>query len=140
MIRQFHFRACTQKNGQQGLPYTCVHSSIIHNVKALFWVVGGLLLIQSSHGVKKMGGSTVIVQWPCVLQGSTVAQSYLTLCNPMDYSTPGFPVHGISQARILEQVAISFSRDLPDLGIKPTSPTLQVDSLPLLGIPNLQGR
>ena len=25
----------------------------------------------------------------------TVAQSCLTLCNPMDYSTPGFSVHGI---------------------------------------------
>ena len=33
-----------------------------------------------------------------------------TLCHPMDYSPPGFSVHGISQARILEWVAISFSR------------------------------
>ena len=42
----------------------------------------------------------------CVL----VAQSYLTLCNPMDCSQPGSSVHGISQARILEWVAISFFR------------------------------
>ena len=34
----------------------------------------------------------------------------LTLCNPMDCSPPGPSVHGISQARILEWVAISFSR------------------------------
>ena len=33
-----------------------------------------------------------------------------TLCDPMDCSPPGPPVHGISQARILEWVAISFSR------------------------------
>ena len=36
-------------------------------------------------------------------------------------------VHGLLQARILEQVAISFSRDLPDPGIEPeclVSPTL----------------
>ena len=33
-----------------------------------------------------------------------------TLCNPMDYSLPGSSVHGISQARTLELVAISFSR------------------------------
>ena len=33
-----------------------------------------------------------------------------TLCNPMDYSPPGSSVHGILQARILEWVAISFSR------------------------------
>ena len=37
-------------------------------------------------------------------------QSCLTLCNPMDCSPPGSSVHGISQARILEWVAISFSR------------------------------
>ena len=38
------------------------------------------------------------------------AQSYLTLCNPMECSPPGSFVHGIFQARILEWVAISFSR------------------------------
>ena len=37
-------------------------------------------------------------------------QSYLTLCNPMDCSSPGSSVHGILQARILEWVAISSSR------------------------------
>ena len=31
-------------------------------------------------------------------------------CEPKDYSPPGFSVHGISQARALEWVAISFSR------------------------------
>ena len=34
----------------------------------------------------------------------------IVLCNPVDCSPPGFLVHGISQARILEWVAISFSR------------------------------
>ena len=33
-----------------------------------------------------------------------------TLCNPVDCSPPGSPVHGILQARVLEWVAISFSR------------------------------
>ena len=41
---------------------------------------------------------------------SEVAQSCLTLCDPMDSSLPGFSVHGILQARILEWVTISFSR------------------------------
>ena len=36
--------------------------------------------------------------------------SCLTLCDPVDCSPPGFSVHGILQARILEWVAISFSR------------------------------
>ena len=50
----------------------------------------------------------------------------------MDYSPPGSSVHGISQARILEWVAVSFSRgSSPDLEIKPLSPTMQADSLPL---------
>ena len=36
-------------------------------------------------------------------------QSCLTLCNPIDGCSPGFPVPGILQARTLEWVAISFS-------------------------------
>jgi len=39
-----------------------------------------------------------------------VAQSCPTLCDPMDCSLPGSSVHGILQARILEWVAIPFSR------------------------------
>ena len=39
-----------------------------------------------------------------------VAQSCPTLCNPMDCSPPGSFVHGILQARVLERVAIPFSR------------------------------
>ena len=37
-----------------------------------------------------------------------VAQSCPTLCDPVDYRPPGSSVHGISQARILEWVAISY--------------------------------
>jgi len=40
---------------------------------------------------------------------SEVAQSCLTLSDPMDCSLPGSSVHGISQARVLEWVAIAFS-------------------------------
>ena len=39
-----------------------------------------------------------------------VSKSYPTLCDLMDGSPPGFSVHGIFQARILEWVAISSSR------------------------------
>ena len=39
-----------------------------------------------------------------------VAQTCLTLFDPLDPSPPGSSVHGILQARILEWVAISFSR------------------------------
>jgi len=37
---------------------------------------------------------------------------------------------GILQARILEWVAVASSGDLPNTGIKPRSPALQLDSLP----------
>ena len=41
---------------------------------------------------------------------SEVAQLCPTLCDPIDYSLPGSSLHGILKARILEWVAISFSR------------------------------
>ena len=62
----------------------------------------------------------------CVL----VAQSCLTLCDSMDYSPPGSSVRGISQARVLEGIAIySSPGDPPEPGIKPGSPTLQAAAL-----------
>ena len=48
------------------------------------------------------------VSYACM--DAKLLQSCPILCNPMDYSPPGFCVHGISQARILEWVAISSSR------------------------------
>ena len=42
---------------------------------------------------------------------SLVTQSCVILFDPMDYSPPGSSVHGIFQARILEWVAIPYSRE-----------------------------
>ena len=56
------------------------------------------------------------------------AQSYLTLCNPMDCSLSGSSVPGILQVRILEWVAVTFSRESSHPGIESRSPTLQADS------------
>ena len=80
-----------------------------------------------------------------------ITQLRSTLCEPMDYA-----VHGILQARILEWVVywsveefqytgilewrslFPSPGDLPNLGMEPRSPALQVDSLPaeLLGKPH----
>ena len=49
--------------------------------------------------------SVIMKMWVCL-----VTQSCSSLCHPMDYSPPGSSGHGILQARILEQVAIHFSR------------------------------
>ena len=56
------------------------------------WSLGCLLTLKASVKVKVL-----------------VAQSWLTVCDPMDSILPGSSAHGILQARILEWVAISFS-------------------------------
>ena len=48
-----------------------------------------------------------------------VAQLYLTLCDPMYYT-----VHGILQARMLDELPFPSLEDLPDPGIEPMSPAL----------------
>ena len=53
-----------------------------------------------------------------------------TLCDAMDCIPPGSSIQGTSQARILEWVAISFSRGSSQPGIKPRHPAFQADSLP----------
>ena len=51
-----------------------------------------------------------IIMFPGVVYVCMHLQSCLTLCNPMDYSLPGSSVHEIFQARILEWIAILYSR------------------------------
>ena len=55
------------------------------------------------------------LSWKCRCRGLTtklysVPPLCPTLCDPLDCSPPGSSVHGISQASILEEVVISFSR------------------------------
>src|SRR5574337_114612 len=54
-------------------------------------------------------GCHFLLQCMKVKSESEVAQSCLTLCDPMDCCLPGSSVHGIFQARVLEWVAIAFS-------------------------------
>ena len=61
-----------------------------------------------------------------------VTQSCPTLCNPVDFSPPGSSVHAGSPGK---NIGVSCHAcpppgDLPNPGIEPKSPTLQVDSLP----------
>ena len=57
-------------------------------------------------------------------------QSCPTLCSPRGCNLTGSSVHGILQARILEWVAIPYSRGSSQRGMEPKSPALQADSLP----------
>ena len=61
---------------------------------------------------------------------SEVAQSFLTLCDPMDCSLPCSYIHGIFQAMYWSVLLFPSPEDLPNPGIEPRSLTLQVDSLP----------
>ena len=54
--------------------------------------------------------SRLFSTFPLYVGGDLVTKSCLTVCNSMDCSPLGSSVHGISQARILEWVAIPFSR------------------------------
>ena len=66
----------------------------------------------------------------CLLKSeSEVAQSCPTLCDPVNCSLPGSSLYGILQARVLEWVAISFSRGSSNSGIEPRSSAFQADAL-----------
>ena len=85
---------------------------------------GKKILRENSEGTRGKGPK--ILSWWChtscayilqqwimpymIMCACLVARSCLTHCDPMDCSPLGSSVHGISQARILEWVAISFSR------------------------------
>ena len=84
--------------------YSCLENSMDRGAwhAAVRW--GGKEQTRLSMHTQKV----YIIWCVCVL----VNQSSLTFCDPMDYSLPGSSIHGILQARILEWVDISFSRDI----------------------------
>ena len=111
------------------LPSRTVTSSML---LVPFGVPGCWLLIYSyplaERGLLEAGENC------CSLSESESHSLCPTPCDPVDYT-----VDRILQARILEWVAYSFSRDLPDPGIKLGSPALQADSLPAELPPELPG-
>ena len=68
--------------------------------------------------------------WNIENSTSEVTQSCPTLCDPIDCSLSGSSIHGIFQARMLEWIAISFSRGSSQPKNRTGSPTLQADALP----------
>ena len=83
------------------------------------WIVFKLGSASINNGTYWMQIQIILHSWwGCVCTKSL--QSCLTLCDPMDYSQPGSSVHAILQARILEWVAMSFSRR----SFRPRDPTL----------------
>ena len=69
-----------------------------------------ILVCQNRKFLTKTEVIVSLVNCCCVCVCVLVTKLCPILCNPMDYSPPGSSVHGILQARILEWVAIPFSR------------------------------
>ena len=96
------------------------------------WFLSGFIVCVALPGTYWVGSETS--QQSCfgtcvVCMRSQSLQSCLNLCDPMACSLPGSSVRGILQTRILEWVAILFSREFSNPGIKSGSPALQADSL-----------
>ena len=81
-----------------------------HSSKASILRRSAFFIVQLSHPYMTTGKTTALTR------RTFVAQSCPTLCNPVDCSPPGSSVHGILQARILEWVAIPFSRESSQAG------------------------
>ena len=87
---------------------------VIHS-RVLAWRIPGT---EEPSGLPSMGSHRIGHDWRYLAAAADilcvyvwVVQSCQTLCDPTDYSSPDSSVHGILQARILEWVAVSFSRE-----------------------------
>ena len=87
----------------------CVASVVSDSVRPHRWQPTRLPRSWDSPGKNTGVGCHFLLQCMKVKSESEVAQSCLTLRDPMDCSLPGFSVHGIFQARVLEWGAIAFS-------------------------------
>ena len=68
--------------------------------------------------------------WKVKLKVQMKSLSCIFLCDSTDCRPPDFSVRGAFQARVLEWVAISFSRGSPHPGMEPRSPAVQADASP----------
>ena len=91
-----------------------------------------ILVVRSDRLSDDLGEGQCCSYYTCACMHACMLSHFncVQLCDPMNCSLPGSPVHGILQARILEWFAIPSSRYCPNPGIKHSSPALQVDSLP----------
>ena len=81
-------------------------------MKLLGFLGRGLLYRDDGHNHSQTDqwSSILAPLWNHLCLPAKLLQSSLTLCNPIDCSPPGSSIHGIIQARILEWVAMPFSR------------------------------
>ena len=92
-------------------------------------VLQGLERELSSHGSAVWLFKSLILTW------SEVAQSFPTLCDPMDCSLSGSSSMGFSRQECWSGLPFPSPGDFPDPGIEPGSPALRADALPILTYP-----
>ena len=105
-------------------PYVCAciyidvcthtHTRIHAHLWRMKWQLAPVFLPGKSHEQRSMVGYSPLDNkshtWLSDSVISSVTHLCLTLCDPIDCSPPCSSVHGIYQTRILQQVAVSFSR------------------------------
>ena len=98
--------------------------ALLFFIKIPFYILGVLHFYVNIHFCRRPSGISVVIVLNLLVSfgrinilttlnlpvHSEVTQSCPTLCDPVDCSQPGSSIHGIFQARVLEWVAISFSR------------------------------
>ena len=98
---------CKQSFLLASVQFSC--SVVSDSVRPHRWQPTRLARPWDSPGKNTGVGCHCLLQCMKVKSESEVAQSCLTLSDPRDCSLPGYSVHGIFQARVLEWVAIAFS-------------------------------
>ena len=88
-------------------PVSIACHCLLFAFRALTKPIFQFLMVQALHMLFSLPGCSSSPS--SIFMNVLVALLCLTLCDPMDYSLPGFSIHRIFHARILEWVAISFS-------------------------------
>ena len=105
--------ACNPRTGMLLLLLLLSHFSCVQLCATQQTAAHQAPLSLGSPGKNTGVGCHFLLQCMKVKSESEVTQSCPTLRNPVDYSPPGSSIHGIFQARVLEQGAIAFSRIIP---------------------------
>ena len=105
----FQLQIVMNSDEQQWWKWTS--SSFLLSMLSVVFFFYNFVILNKKHGV--MTGRYSMCMLSCF--------SHVWLWNPMDHSLPDSSVHGIIQTRLLEWVAMLFSRGSSNPGIKPTS-------------------
>ena len=122
--REFHrpcnctgFSVLFPQAWQIGSTCSLLYSTIFCYILFIYWYI---LLVCYRYNLH--------IRWVFFIIAVLVAQSCLTLCDPMECSPPGSPMSmGFSRQEYWSGLPFPSPRNLPNSGVKPRSPTLKAD-------------